>query len=123
MKPTSKRFVALATALMFLGLLPQSRPQQNKPGGPAPTQTISGTGCVEAGVEAGCMVLKDVKTHTLYNLYFSGKKPDTGTAIQFEGTKQEGVTVCMQGEPVKVSKWTPATMACSKGSEQKAKSK
>ncbi|HWX53955.1 MAG TPA: hypothetical protein VN176_05115 [Verrucomicrobiae bacterium] len=121
MKPMSRRFVALATALVFLVLLPQSRPQQNKPADPGPPQKITGTGCVEAGVEAGCMVLKDVKTQTLYNLYFSGKKPDIGTAIQFEGTKQEGVTICMQGEPVRVSKWTPATMACSKGSEQKAK--
>jgi hypothetical protein len=113
MKSTFGRFAAPLAVLLFLAVAPQVRPQQDKLQDPAPAaKTITGSGCVEAGVENRCIVLRDVKTKTLYNLIFSGKKPDVGTAIRFEGSKFDGATICMQGQAVKVSKWTPADIDC-----------
>lgn len=94
-----------------LALTAQTAPQPAKP---AADETISATGCVEAGVEAGCLVLKDSKTGTLYNLFFTGAKPALGIAIRFTGTPKQGVTTCMQGKPVDVKKWQPVKMRCPK---------
>ena len=115
MKSTFSRFAAVLAVFVFLGVSPQIRPQQDKPQEPpAPAKTISGLGCVEAGVEAGCLVLRDEKTKTLYNLYFSmPRKPQPGMGIRFRGTKKDGVTICMQGEPVNVGNWSRAELACS----------
>jgi hypothetical protein len=59
-------------------LVAQNAPKAEKPG------AISGAGCVEAGVEAGCLVLRDTKTGTLYNLFVTGKKPPVGTGIRVQ---------------------------------------
>jgi hypothetical protein len=78
--------------------------------------TVKGSGYIEAGVEAGCKVLKDTKTGVLYNLFFSSKdQPPLGTAITFEGTVHEGPTTCMQGKAVDVSSWTKAGTTKTKG--------
>jgi len=74
---------------------------------------VSGSGCLEAGAEDGCMVLTDQKTGTLYDLKFSGKKPDVGTAITFDGTEGE-ISECQQGTRVNVSKYTVLKMKCDK---------
>ncbi len=66
---------------------------------------IQATGCVEPGVETSCIVLKDTKTGDTYNLFFSSKVPKPGSAIWFEGTPHQGMTTCMQGRPVDVTKW------------------
>ena len=68
-------------------------------------KTIKGSGCVERGVENSCHVLIDSKTGVTYNLIFSAKAPKSGTAISFTGTEHHGMTTCMQGKPVNVSKW------------------
>ena len=112
MNPVSVKVVALAAVLLFFVATPHGRPQDDKP--------ISGAGCVQPGVEAGCVVLRDAKTNTLYNLYFSGKRPETGTGIHFEGTRLGGVTSCMQGEAIKVTEWSQVKMSCSaEGNEDK----
>ena len=115
MKSTFSRFAAVLAVLAFLAVSPQIRPQQDKPqDAPPQAKTISGLGCVEAGVEAGCLVLRDQKTKTLYNLYFSmPRKPVPGMGIRFRGTKKDGTTICMQGEPVNVGNWSRAELACS----------
>ena len=66
---------------------------------------VKGSGCVEQAVENSCHVIIDSQTGQLYNLLFPAKAPRSGTAIQFSGMKQAGATSCMQGKPVKVSKW------------------
>lgn len=66
---------------------------------------IKGSGCVENAVESSCHVLLDTKTGETYNLLFSGKAPKSGTAIWFKGTAHQGMTTCMQGKPVNVTKW------------------
>ena len=77
-------------------------------------KTVSARGCVRAGVEAGCLVLKDGKTNTLYNLYFTGKAPDVDTMISFDGELRGGVTHCMQGTAVTVTNWERLKMRCPK---------
>jgi hypothetical protein len=81
---------------------------------------VHGTGCVEPGVEARCVVLKDVKTGTLYNLLFKGPKPQIGDGVEFNGVLFEGMTMCMQGTPVEVSDWARSdSLKCSKSEAPK----
>ena len=68
-------------------------------------KTVNGSGCIEKAAENSCRVIIDSQTGELYNLLFSAKTPKPGTAIQFTGTTQHGANSCMQGKPVKVSKW------------------
>jgi hypothetical protein len=98
------------TALLLAGIAAG----QTKQGKSAPAaKTVTGSGCVEAGVEAGCLVLKDTKTGTLFNLFFQGTPPAINTAIRFTGTLHEGPTTCQQGTPVDVKKFTPIKQSCS----------
>lgn len=76
--------------------------QTQKASSPKP---IKGSGCVENAVEHACHVLIDSKTGDTFNLLFSGKAPKSGTAITFKGTEHQGMTTCMQGKPVNVTKW------------------
>ncbi len=96
----------LLVALIFCFSVVLAAQEPTKPVAPG---TVKGIGYLEAGVEAGCKVLKDTKTGVLYNLFFSSKdQPSIGTAIVFEGTVHEGPTICMQGKAVDVSSWTKA---------------
>lgn len=63
-------------------------------------------GCVEPGVEAGCLVVKDMKDGKLYNILVKGLRPEIGEGIEFTGARHEGPTSCMQGIAVDVIKWT-----------------
>jgi hypothetical protein len=76
-------------------------------------KTVAGSGCISAGVEGGCLMLTDSKTRKVYNLFFRGsKKPKVGTAIRFSGTKNTGMTMCMQGEAVNVRTWVLLKRKC-----------
>jgi hypothetical protein len=76
-------------------------------------EVIKAEGCVQPGVEAGCLILKTFDSKQSYNVFFrTGKKPDPGTAISFEGVEHEGPTVCMQGTPVDIQKWTQLKRRC-----------
>lgn len=77
--------------------------------GTAKPETIQGSGCVENAVETSCHILLDSKSGDTYNLFFSAKVPKTGTAIWFKGTPHQGMTTCMQGKPVNVTKWKKET--------------
>jgi hypothetical protein len=113
-----KSFSRLGTAVLTLAMLfaasalAQSR---NEP------QNVHLTGCVEAGVESGCLVLTDQATGKLYNLYFQNEKPAVGTAIELNGLTRPGsFTVCMQGLPVRVDNWKPISgVKCSGGDDGK----
>ncbi|MGD1108287.1 MAG: hypothetical protein ABR865_14690 [Terracidiphilus sp.] len=89
--------------------------------GPAPEpKPVTGQGCVEAGVEAKCLVVKDLKSGVLYNLLIKGMQPAVGTGIEFTGVPYDGMTVCMQGAPLTVTKWAPiGSLKCVPGSTQK----
>lgn len=79
-------------------------------------KNIYAAGCVQAGVEAGCLVLS--KNNTVYNLFFKGKKPAAGSAIRFTGSPHEGPTSCMQGEAIDVKTWTAIKMKCTAGGQK-----
>ena len=108
---TTMRLVTLLVAFLLLALGLQAQTKK-KTGSAQPAKTIHASGCVSAGVEAGCLVLTDKKTNTVYNLFFTGEKPQIGTAIRFTGTLHEGPTTCQQGTPVDVKQFKPVKMSC-----------
>jgi Na+-driven multidrug efflux pump len=92
---------------------PVSQSLGNRESDESSSNTIKGSGCVTAGVEANCLMVTDSKTGTVYNVYFRGsKKPKVGTAIRFTGTPHDGPTICMQGRAVNVRSWRPLKMKC-----------
>jgi hypothetical protein len=109
-KPTVIVFLA---SLVFILTLSGRNLQQNKK--EAMPESVTGSGCVRAGVESGCIVLTDFSGgKARYSLYFpSGTKPSPDTAISFEGTKRE-VDACMQGQAVNVTSWTRLKRLCPK---------
>jgi hypothetical protein len=73
---------------------------------------VKGEGCLEAGVEGGCLILTTTDKKNKYSLHFDAdNKPNAETMIQFEGTTVD-VDTCMQGTPVKVTKWTALKTKC-----------
>ncbi len=68
--------------------------------------TLHAEGCVQPGVEARCLVLKDVKSGKLYNLLVKEPRPAIGDGIEFTAAPFEGMTYCMQGIAVTVSSWS-----------------
>ncbi len=85
--------------------------------GPAPQSTkVRAEGCVQAGIETGCLVVKDVKSGRLYNVHIKKPRPEIGEGIEFTGVLYEGVTYCMQGIAVEVTTWAPKdSLKCTKG--------
>ena len=73
---------------------------------PTAAKQVKGTGCVQAGVEAGCLVVKDAASGSLYSLIVKGAKPAVGIGIDFVGAPISGATQCMQGIPVQISTWS-----------------
>lgn len=95
-----KRTILVAIALLGILVTVAAAAQEPKP--------VKGQGCVAAGVETSCLVVKDVKTGVLYNLFFKGTKPAVGTGIEFTGVPRDMMTICMQGKPLEVSNWSRA---------------
>ena len=106
--------LGLIACLLSAAVAAQAESATKKKASAVAAATIKGAGCVRAGVEAGCLMLKDSKTGTDYNLFFKDKKPDLDTAISFEGTKHDGPTICMQGTAVDVTKRKQIRMHCDK---------
>jgi hypothetical protein len=99
----------LAGAATAFGASPAPEPKQ-----------VRAEGCVEAGVEMRCLVLKDVKSGKLYNLLFKEPRPNIGDGIEFTGVPFDGVTNCMQGIAVKVTDWARKdSLKCSHGEASK----
>jgi hypothetical protein len=86
--------LALASAALTTGAGQAQQPDQ-----------VHAQGCVEAGVEARCLVVKDIESGKLYNVFIKDPKPAIGDGIEFTGVLFDGVTVCMQGIPVQVTTW------------------
>ena len=66
---------------------------------------MHGEGCVERGVEAGCLVVKDRSSGNLYRIVIKGLLPKPGDGIEFTGVPDDGVSFCMQGIPLDVITW------------------
>jgi len=83
---------------------------------PSDVKQVRAEGCVEQGVEAGCLVVKDINGGKLYNILVKGLRPGVGEGIEFTGAPHDGPTSCMQGVALDVIKWTPKpSLKCSQG--------
>jgi hypothetical protein len=89
--------------------------------GPAPdSNVVRGQGCVEQGVEARCLVVKDMKSGKVYNLLVKEPRPKIGDGIEFTGVPFDGVTYCMQGVVLKVTDWARKdSLKCNQGEAPK----
>ncbi len=85
--------------------------------GPAPdSNVVRAEGCVQPGVETQCLVVKDVKSGKLYNVFIKDPKPAIGMGIEFTAVPFEGMTYCMQGIPVQVTNWSRKdSLKCTQG--------
>ena len=97
MKEFAFRIAILALAASAATLADAAPPPDSKP--------VHAQGCVAAGVETSCLVVKDTVTGKLYNLILKGAKPPIGAGIEFTGQPFSGTTTCQQGAPVQVSNW------------------
>lgn len=83
------------------------------------SDVVTGTGCVRKGVEAGCLMIEDVKTNKAINgLFDPSKKPSVDSMISYTGTKHSGPTTCMQGQAIKITKWETLKMMCPKAKDK-----
>lgn len=106
-----KVWLALAFVLCwFSAAQAQHAPDQ----GTVQNTAVHATGCVTPGVEHGCTTLKDKKTGEVYTLFFAADAPPADTGISFDATPHQGMTTCMQGQAVDVSKWSKVKMKCKK---------
>ena len=105
---------ALAAAVVLA--VPQQPPKIKPPEPKKPENQIHGEGCVVAGVQPHCIVLRDQKSGHLYDLQFKGDRPPAGLGIAFTGVPHPGPTGCMQGTPVDVTNWErKASLKCVPG--------
>jgi len=82
---------------------------------------IRGEGCVEPGVETRCLVVKDVQSGELFNLFVKGVQPEIGSGIDFVGVVHHGMSTCMQGTAVDVKTWVHKDLKCTQGTAPKPK--
>ena len=104
-----KRISVMSTFVLYVVTSAALAADPPKSGAP---NTLTGAGCVSKGVEAGCLILKDMNQKTVYNVFFKGKKPGIDTAISFQGQVHSGMTMCMQGTAVDVTKWHQVKLHC-----------
>ncbi len=116
MKAPKIKFVTLPIIALMLAVIGHGQIGSRQTGStiatPGPS-TIRAEGCVWAGVEADCLMVSDVETDTLYNVFFSGDKPAVGQRIYFTATPRNGPNRCMQGKPVEVQNWVKRKLTCS----------
>lgn len=87
---------------------------------PAKPTPIHGQGCVTAGVEARCLVVRDLKSGRLFNLLFKGIQPAVGDGIEFDALPHQGPSTCMQGTALDVTDWAHKdTLKCKPGATRK----
>jgi len=87
---------ACAIAAAAQQTLPKPQPEPKK---------VHGEGCVEPGVDARCLVVRDLKAGKLYSIIVGDPRPTPGEGIEFTGTLHQGATVCMQGAAIEVEHW------------------
>ena len=87
---------------------------------PGKHASIHGQGCLAAGVEAHCLVLRDLKSGRLFNLLFKGIQPAVGDGIEFDALPYQGPSTCMQGTALDVTHWARKdTLKCKPGAAGK----
>jgi hypothetical protein len=108
------KYCRLASVALFVVLSMLTVGVQAQQSRPSKMKSVTGSGCVTAGVEAGCKMLRDTKTNELFSLFFSGDNdPGLNIGIRFKGNVHEGPANCMQGKAIEVVKWSKIKMNCS----------
>jgi len=108
-----KQAILMLAAMVLAAAAAGARPAQQ-------TKPAVGEGCVQAGVEAHCLVVKDLKTGHLYNLFFKGVPPPVGLGIEFTGVPKDGMTTCMEGTALDVTEWARKdSIKCAPGQANK----
>jgi hypothetical protein len=108
-----KKLFALCTLAVLLLSVPWCLVSARQDKTTPQAEVIKAEGCVQPGVEAGCLILKTFNGKQSYNVFFhDGKKPAAGRAISFEGVEHRGPATCMQRTPVDVEKWAPLKRRC-----------
>jgi len=104
---------ALAFAAALLSLVATASAAGAPP--QADENQVKGKGCVQAGVETGCLLVKDEQSGKLFNLLIKGAKPAIGAGIGFVGTPSSGASTCMKGSAVQVQTWSSdESLQCAK---------
>jgi hypothetical protein len=101
--------IVRAGAILSIAVLATMMPAQDKK--KEEIREVRAIGCVRAGVEAGCLMLKTLDGETTYNI-FANPRPALGTVISIEGTAFRGVTSCNEGIPITVTKWEATGEKC-----------
>lgn len=92
--------------LAACAMVQAQEPKEPKVPKPQPeTRRIHGEGCVETGVDARCLIVRDVAHSRLYSILVGDPRPVPGEGIEFTGTLHQGPTVCMQGTAIEVEHW------------------
>ena len=94
--------------MLVLAVLASILPAQDKK---KEVRQVMAIGCVRQGVEGGCLLLKTLDGETTYNI-FANPRPEVGIVINIEGTDFRGVTACMEGIPITVTKWEATGETC-----------
>ena len=77
-------------------------------------EPIKVTGCIEKGVEPGCLVLR-TNTFQTYSISAAKPKPTPGSYGEVIGEIKFGaITTCMQGEVIDPAKWIEKGKSCPK---------
>ncbi|MER9349974.1 hypothetical protein [Mesorhizobium sp. M0227] len=84
--------VIFIAASMIIGLSSGTQAQQ-----------VTASGCAEAGVEAGCVMIK--ADDKLYNITHASPKPVAGTYGTVTGTASGDADTCQQGVLLKAAEW------------------
>lgn len=95
----------LSTILTSFDLSAQSPPL-------SPESLVKGVGCVEPGIEGGCLVIRDTTSKVTYDVFFKGTAPRVDTAISFEGVPNNNPNICNSNQPLQITKWTPLKLHC-----------
>jgi hypothetical protein len=114
--PCKTAIVPFASAVLFVLLSAAAYASCSFLPAPKPTR-VHGEGCVEAGAEARCLVIKDPKSRKfLYTVLITGLQPEIGSGIEFTGVPHNGLTTCNQGTPIDVEKWARKdSLKCTSG--------
>jgi hypothetical protein len=100
-----RKIFILAALATILPIVSQAQDKKKE------IREVKAIGCVRQRVEGGCLLLKTLDGKTNYNI-FATPRPEIGTVINIEGTPFRGVTACMEGIAITVTKWEATGEKC-----------
>jgi hypothetical protein len=96
-------FFLAATLIATTSVIAAQQPEVPRP--QPDVKKVHGEGCVETGVDARCLVVRDLRAGRIYNILVGDPRPTPGEGIEFAGTLHQGANICMQGAAIEVEHW------------------